>query len=322
MDRNQLHKLNRGEARNSGCSIGFRLSMLLLFMLLTWPLIGQHFAASASPGGEKALPFRYLWKNHSWLSVGMAGYREVSEQDLFRVRWINPSGADYNTTVEKQAITQSGIMPLVSFSAGIQRIVPILKHRVVPLHGELSASIFFQKVVAPSAFSNQFSAPDHYDVHYRNLPLLFSGSLRAGLWIGELVSLGGAWGMYMLRINTNDDRIMQRKGGMNEMLFSPYAQVWIPLENTMMKRWSARLVFSPINLHQPEAPFRGYDAELFLLRVSTEKSGRVFGCFVRTVQYLQLPEIIDDVDYVLHHDRQVLFGITFGGGGLNNNKGR
>lgn len=322
MDRNQIHKLNPGEVWNPRKSIGFPLLVLTICMLLSWPLAGQQMTAAGSSGDAKALPFRYLWKNHSWISLGLAGYREVSEQDLFRVRWINPSGADYNTTEEKPAVTQSALMPLFTVSAGIQRIVPIMRHPVVPLHGELSATLFFQQLVAPSAFSNHFSSPDHYDVHYRNLPLLFSGSVRAGLWIGELFSLGGAWGLHTLRINTNDDRIVQRKGAMNEMLFSPYAQIWIPLERTLMKRWSARLIFTPVNLHKPEQPLRGYDAELLLLRVSTEKSGRVFGCFFRTVQYLHIPEIIDDVDYVLHHDRQVLFGITFGGGGLNNNKGR
>ena len=266
--------------------------------------------------------FRYLWEKQLYFYIGLCGYREISETDIFPVRLINPDGSDVIQNRSLNAVTRQTYYQLFSFGVAKHRTIPVIFRNRFTVHAELSGDIFLQKVIFPSSSYNILSDPSHYPVRYHNTPAIITADLRAGLWLFEHFSAGVKLYRDEYRISTNDDRLEQRIMNSVSTGILPYIMLWIPLESTSMKRWSARVTADFIGPGKVDKKSGVNLAELAMFRVSKERSGRATGLFIRyfNSQNNLIKESIPD--FIIHNDYQVLIGINHGIGGLNTRRGR
>lgn len=309
---------------------GRRIKLLAIgaFLLL---LGGVPFASTAQsdtvPGTAEIIhakpDFISLWSRQSTLWLGLLGSRQVSETDIFSVRWYNPNGLDFITEESYNLVTRQHFYSVLTAGYSFHRIYPLVKSNFLTMHAEVSAEILYQKLFVPSMAVNSVSSGEHYRVDYCNLPDVGNAEVLAGLWIAERVSVGAGFFVNRYSVHTADDRTVQRNYTIMKPGWLPYARVWIPLEKTPMKRWSARAGVYAYGLENSDASFRALKTELSLFRVSKQYSGRTFGIFFRSLHYFSIPSPEGDFHgYSLHSDEQYLLGISFGTGGLNLNKGR
>lgn len=253
--------------------------------------------------------------------MGLVGYREVRETDLFSIRQFNPTGPDMLMQQEMELTTRHGLYPILTTGGAIHRNMPIYTRKALALHAHLSASLFYQKILLHSSLDNPTLTGDNYPVHHFNMPSITSFSVAGGVWVNQLISAGVELNFTSLRIKTADDRIMQKETALSRFGMHPYLQCWIPLELKRMRRWSARATayISPPTLSNH--PYWIPAAEIALFRLSKQRTGRATGLFVR---FLSQPEAAPEEypDYQIHRDIQVLAGITLGTGGHNRRGGR
>jgi hypothetical protein len=280
-------------------------------------LAQSDFTAGTSPGNIR---FKRLWSSQTYLNIGILGYREVSETDLFTVRSYNPSGPDIVTQQVYHPVTQQGYYPLLTIGGAYHRNLPLITKKHIRLHLEVMAGGVLQRIVAPSLFSNTYTSSDHYTIGYHQMPSLTMIEASAGLWIGELVSVGYSIQGLRYTLNTNDDRVQQKHHHFGRVFNHHYVACWIPLEKTAMKRWVLRgnVYLALID----EQPARIPKAELMLIRLSKEKSGRTFGLFARYLTLGEFEDLQQFPDFKIHHDKQFIMGLTIGAGGLNRRGGR
>jgi hypothetical protein len=121
-------------------------------------------------------------------------------------------------------------------------------------------------------------------------------------------------------LNTNDDRVQQKSHTSVRVLKHHYIACWIPLEKTAMKRWTFKgsVYLSLIEKQTPAIP----KAEVMLLRLSKEKSGRAVGFFARYMTLGGFEDPNQFPGFKIHHDKQFILGLSIGTGGLNRKGGR
>jgi hypothetical protein len=299
------------------------LSMLTAIVLL--PFLGQ--SQDQPPGEEPAetpsVPkFKFLWQKQATFSFGLLGYREVSETDLFNVRWFNPGGSDFITTQKFSPVTRQYMLPMLSIDARYQRIYPLFWDVLIPIHAEVSGELFLQHQIAPSMAMNVLYEGESYAVSCRNLPSLMYGEVMAGIWFSEMVSIGAGFYLNHYQVNTSDDRTIQQNYSLNCLGAVPYASLRVPLDFIQMQRWTAAAGVYSYHLFSKDADYRAMKTELAIYRLSQKHSGRVFGLFFRSLNHFSLPAPeADPADYLLHYDHQYLIGFSFGTGGMNQNRG-
>ncbi|HRZ43112.1 MAG TPA: hypothetical protein P5228_10470 [Bacteroidales bacterium] len=298
---------------------------LVFLMLSATSAFGQETKEEGMVMQPASRPaFTSLWNRQLTLSVGVLGYRRVEETDLFSVRHFNPDGSDFTTSEIASPSTKQYMFAVATAAVRYHRLFPLLTQVRIPLHFESSADLFLQKIVMPSMAMNRFTIDSGYSVHYSNLPLLASGEMFAGIWMGERVSFGASGWYSLCHVKTSDDRVVQRKYTLRNAGIAPYIRLWFPLESAGLQRWSVRLEGSAYNLWDKEAPFRALKTEVAFFRLSTEKSGRAAGFFFRTLHHFAVPtpmELSSSV-YAIHSDVQYVLGFSIGTGGLNRKGGK
>lgn len=295
----------------------YLLLLLIPALLTAQPLSrGDLSAPVPTPPSGRHL---HLWPSYHNFNIGVLGYREVSETDLFTVRSFNPNGPDLVTQAEYHPVTRMGLYPLLTITGAYHRNLPLVTKEFFRLHFEYSFEGMWQRLIAPSAFNNTITSPDHYTIGYHQMPSVAMAQASTGLWLCEIISVGFSFTGLSYRINTNDDRVTAIQLTDRRVTALPYFAFWIPLEKTAMNRWS---LTGRSSLSVAGSDLKIPDAEIKFLRLSTERTGRAVGLFARYCNLGGFEDLKRFPDFKIHHDKQFMLGISMGTGGLNRTKGR
>lgn len=299
------------------------LIFLIVALFPGYTLYGQSNSTESTQDiSIRPAAFKHLWANQSHLNIGIFGCREVSETDIFVFRHINPNGVDFSTFESRTVTTRHGYYPLFSGGGATHHIFRINQRDNLAIHAEFSGAVFYQKIIIPSASYNTITGESHYPVYYYNTPSILEGSVRGGLWFFELLSLGTLYSQGVYHVNTGDDRMVQKDYKAKFSTIAPYTALWIPLEFTPMKRWSAKLTMDASGFGFSGNDFGLSSAEVALFRVSMRRTGRVTGFFARYFRPGATGIRDRSSGHEIEKDAQILVGVSIGSGGLNKNRGR
>ncbi|MFO7723703.1 MAG: hypothetical protein R6V49_10830 [Bacteroidales bacterium] len=297
--------------------------ILAVLACLSQPLLAQRaetWIDSAVVG--RSISFKRLWPNQAYLNVALAGYREVSETDLFKIRSFNPLGPDMISKKSLEVNSRQSYYPLFTVGGSSHKILPLLTMEKIRLHFELSGDIFLQRILAPTVAENKVSDPSHYEVRYFNMPVITMGSISTGLWASERFSAGARYSWHRYSISTHDDRVTQIDVHHDSKGLVPWIGFWHPLSQSPWSRWSLKGTLDLPLFHRQKPDFLPASATLELFYLSTRHSGRVTGFFFKYLRYPEQSGFAENPDFMIHYDKQFLFGVNIGAGGWNRKGGR
>ncbi len=264
--------------------------------------------------------FQTIWEDQSYLYAGLLGIRWVKETDMFVVRRFNPSGPNTSGELTRTMNTTHGVYPLFTLGGATHRNWFLVEHSLLTLHAFASAQLLYQNILIQSHLNQPSSQDDHFPIHHFNVPSVTTASLASGLWINEMLGAGVRLSWLHYRINTNDDRLHQRESSNHSLQAMPLVKGWIPLKGVGLPRWNSQitLFFDVAKRAHHMVP----EAEIAFYKLSTTRTGRVTGLFVR---FLSLPSANmggNTGEFKIHHDKQVFAGVSIGTGGHNRRGGR